>query len=122
VKSFPEECSLRNGLAGPRFIVNFPTKRHWRGKSRIEDIESGLAALRHEIGERDIRSIAIPALGSGLGGLNWPEVKSRIVAALANIDVPVCVYEPGKTQAAGTMVRTARPPMMTTGRATLVTR
>jgi len=110
----------RDSLAGPRFIINFPTKRHWRGKSRIEDIESGLAALRHEIRERDIKSIAIPALGSGLGGLNWSEVKTRIVAALESVDVPVCVYEPGEAPAVGTMARTAKPPIMTTGRATLV--
>ncbi|MYB35674.1 MAG: macro domain-containing protein [Gammaproteobacteria bacterium] len=110
----------RDTLAGPRFIVNFPTKRHWRGKSRIEDIESGLEALGHEIRERDIKSIAIPALGSGLGGLNWSEVKSRIVAALENVDVAVCIYEPGEAPAVETMVKTARPPTMTRGRAALV--
>ena len=54
---------------GPRYIVNFPTKRHWRGKSRIEDIEAGLRALAEEISSRQIRSIAIPALGTDLGGL-----------------------------------------------------
>ena len=55
-------------LIQPYYIINFPTKRHWRGKSRIEDIESGLAALVKEIQLRNIRSIAIPPLGSGLGG------------------------------------------------------
>ena len=59
----------------PRFIVNFPAKRRWRGKSRIEDIEAGLAALSHEIRERGIESIAIPALGSDLGKLNWEETQ-----------------------------------------------
>ena len=58
-------------LTNPKFIINFPTKRHWRGKSRIEDIESGLKALVEEIRQRGIRSIAIPPLGSGLGGLDW---------------------------------------------------
>ena len=53
-----------------RYIINFPTKRHWRGKSRIEDIESGLVSLKEEIRSRGIRSIAIPPLGSGLGGLD----------------------------------------------------
>ena len=56
-------------LTGPRYIINFPTKRHWRGKSRMEDIDSGLAALAQEIKERNIRSIALPPLASGLGGV-----------------------------------------------------
>src|SRR5213594_4867327 len=60
-------------LTNPRFIINFPTKRHWRGKSRIEDIESGLGALVKEIRSRGIRSVALPPLGSGLGGLNWAD-------------------------------------------------
>ena len=54
----------------PRYIINFPTKRHWRGKSRMEDIEAGLRSLADEIRSRGIRSIAVPPLGSGLGGLN----------------------------------------------------
>lgn len=59
-------------LTPPRYIINFPTKRHWRGKSRMDDIESGLVALVAVIRARGIRSIAIPPLGSGLGGLDWP--------------------------------------------------
>lgn len=82
-------------LTNPRFIVNFPTKRHWRGKSRMEDIEAGLIALVVVISQYDIRSIAIPPLGSGLGGLNWSEVRPRIVAALQPLtDVHVIIYEP----------------------------
>jgi O-acetyl-ADP-ribose deacetylase (regulator of RNase III) len=57
-------------LTNPRYIINFPTKRHWRGKSRIQDIESGLTALVAEIRKRGITSVAIPPLGSGLGGLS----------------------------------------------------
>ena len=84
-------------LTPPRFIVNFPTKRHWRGKSRMEDIESGLKALVEEIRARDIRSIAIPPLGAGLGGLNWSHVRSRIDRALSELpDVRVIVFEPQK--------------------------
>ena len=83
-------------MISPRFIVNFPTKRHWRGKSRIEDIESGLGSLAEEIRSRGIRSIAIPALGSGLGGLNWSEVRSRMQEALSELDdVRVVIFEPG---------------------------
>ena len=55
-------------LTNPRYIINFPTKRHWRGKSRMEDIDAGLEALVKEVRDRGIRSIAIPPLGSGLGG------------------------------------------------------
>ncbi len=109
-----------DGLIGPRFIVNFPTKRHWRGNSRIEDIESGLTSLRRVIQERDIDSIAIPPLGSGLGGLNWSNVRDRIVAALGSVDVAVHVYEPSEVPSARTTARTVRPPAMTRGRATLV--
>ena len=82
-------------LTGPKFIINFPTKRHWRGKSRMEDIDSGLKALVAEIRNRRIRSIAIPPLGSGLGGLNWADVRPRIEAALRGVDdLHVIVFEP----------------------------
>ena len=82
-------------LIPPRYIINFPTKRHWRNKSRIEDIEAGLAALVSEIHTRRIRSIALPPLGCGLGGLNWADVRPRIEAAMQALDdVQVFVYEP----------------------------
>jgi O-acetyl-ADP-ribose deacetylase (regulator of RNase III) len=60
-------------MTNPKVIINFPTKRHWRGKSRMEDIEAGLKALAEEVRKRQIRSIAVPPLGSGLGGLEWRE-------------------------------------------------
>ena len=83
-------------IGGPRYIINFPTKRHWRGKSRIEDIDAGLDALVREIQERNIRSIAIPPLGTNLGGLRWDDVRPRIENALKDIDdVIVMLYEPG---------------------------
>ena len=47
----------------PRYLINFPTKRHWRGPSRISDIQAGLEALVHEIQTRRIRSVALPPLG-----------------------------------------------------------
>ena len=70
----------------PRFIVNFPTKNHWRGKSRIEDIESGLQSLVESIGRYEIKSIAIPALGCGLGGLDYEEVK--LLTEKSFVDLP----------------------------------
>lgn len=105
-------------LTNPKYIINFPTKRHWRGKSRIEDIESGLRALAVEIRERHIRSIAIPPLGSGLGGLNWDDVRPRIEQALRGFnDLHVLVYEP---KGAPEQVRSREVPNMTAGRAALV--
>ena len=82
-------------LGNPKYIVNFPTKRHWRGKSRMEDIEAGLEALASDIQRLRIRSIAVPPLGSGLGGLAWREVRSKIEKALAVFsDVQIVIYEP----------------------------
>jgi len=108
-------------LTPPRFIINFPTKRHWRGKSRIEDIEAGLAALVQVIRAKGVRSIAIPPLGSGLGGLDWVEVRPRIEAALLPLDdVRVFVYEPKGAPASDTMAHRREVPKMTAGRAALV--
>ncbi len=79
----------------PRFIVNFPTKRHWRDKSRIEDVRAGLSALAAELRARKIRSVAVPPLGCGLGGLQWAEVRPLVEQALAALpEVEVLVYEP----------------------------
>lgn len=91
-------------LIPPRYIINFPTKRHWRGKSRLEDIETGLGDLVDVIQRYKIRSIAIPPLGSGLGGLDWREVRHRIEKAFAPLtDVRVVVYEPAGPPAAENM-------------------
>lgn len=108
-------------LTPPRFIINFPTKRHWRGKSRIEDIESGLNDLVKVIRAKGIQSIALPPLGSGLGGLEWSDVKPRIVAALSgSTDVKVLVYEPHGAPSSDTMKHRREAPNMTAGRAALV--
>jgi O-acetyl-ADP-ribose deacetylase (regulator of RNase III) len=108
-------------LTNPHYIINFPTKRHWRGKSRIEDIDAGLAALTEEIRSRNIRSIAIPPLGSGLGGLNWSEVRPRIEETLREFsDLKVIVFEPGGASADKRVNRSSNVPTMTAGRAALV--
>ena len=79
----------------PRYIINFPTKRHWRGKSRMADIDAGLQALTEEIRSRGIRSVALPPLGCGLGGLDWPEVRERIQAVSEYLpEVKITVFEP----------------------------
>lgn len=106
-------------LTAPQFIINFPTKRHWRGKSRLEDIESGLEALVQVIRSRGIRSIALPPLGAGLGGLEWDEVRTRIGSALADLhEVHVRVYEPNGSPEKSSDQR--KVPRMTAGRAALV--
>lgn len=109
------------GLTHPKFIINFPTKRHWRGKSRMEDIESGLKALTDVIEERGIQSIAIPPLGSGLGGLDWSQVRSKIEVALNGLqDVRVIIFEPKGAPETDEMVHIREVPKMTAGRAALV--
>lgn len=108
-------------LTKPYYIINFPTKRHWRGKSRMEDVEAGLKALVDTIHHYGIRSIAIPPLGSGLGGLNWVEVKERIKTALKPLDqVKVIVFEPTGAPSTQKMVHNREVPKMTPGRAALV--
>lgn len=82
-------------LMEPRWIVNFPTKQHWRARSQMQWVIDGLADLRHFIEQNEVRSIAIPPLGSGNGGLNWAEVKPYVEKALGDLaDVNILVYEP----------------------------
>jgi O-acetyl-ADP-ribose deacetylase (regulator of RNase III) len=82
-------------VGGPKWIVNFPTKQHWRNPSKIEWIKDGLQDLKRFIVENDVRSIALPALGSGNGGLNWRDVRPVVEAALRTLpNVEIVVYEP----------------------------
>lgn len=82
-------------LMGPKWIVNFPTKKHWRAPSQMSWIVEGLQDLKCVIVERGIKSIALPPIGSGNGGLDWVEVRREIIAALNDLDVvEVIVYEP----------------------------
>ncbi|HTX85196.1 MAG TPA: macro domain-containing protein [Streptosporangiaceae bacterium] len=108
------------GHLSPRLIVNFPTKRHWRGRSRLEDIRIGLQDLVRCIHKYHITSIALPPLGCGNGGLRWSEVRELIVKALDTQDVEVLLYPPeGAPSADEIPVRSAKPPM-TPGRAALL--
>ena len=85
----------RQQLMAPRWIINFPTKKHWRQPSQMSWIESGLADLVRVVRERNIRSIAIPPLGSGNGGLDWQDVRPRLIEALKALDdVNIVVFEP----------------------------
>lgn len=108
-------------LTNPRYIINFPTKRHWRGKSRIEDIESGLDALVSEIRRLRIQSVALPPLGAGLGGLKWADVRWRIEESMRELpDVRIIVFEPAGTPPLPESMKKGRVPKMTSGRAALV--
>ena len=115
-------CVFETGcLVPPKYIINFPTKRHWRGKSRMQDIQAGLVALTEEIRSHGIRSIAIPPLGSGLGGLDWPEVCVQMQEVLRELDdVRVVVFKPDGKSEDGRANRSSEVPDMTAGRAVLV--
>ena len=83
------------GLMTPRFIFNFPTKNHWRGKSTLQNIERGLVSLERVVAKHDVRSIAIPALGCELGGLDWDDVRPLIVDAVTKMPgLRATLYEP----------------------------
>jgi O-acetyl-ADP-ribose deacetylase (regulator of RNase III) len=73
------------GLVKPHFIVNFPTKDHWKGKSKIEFIGDGLVDLVAQVRRLRIKSIAIPPLGCGNGGLDWEDVRPLIEQAFADL-------------------------------------
>ena len=105
-------------LFSPKYIINFPTKRHWKGKSNIKDIQSGLLALKNDIQTLEIKSIAIPPLGCGLGGLNWQDVKQMIENTFRDInDVDIIVYEPSVNVE---QVKSKEVPNLTESRAALI--
>lgn len=110
-KAYQTACSLREIMPGkmfifdngllfrPYYIINFPTKTHWKYPSKMEYIDSGLIALVHAVRQRGITSIAIPALGCGNGGLNWSDVRPRIERAFAPLDqVDVLLFDPLNVQ------------------------
>lgn len=105
----------------PKYIINFPTKRHWRGKSRLEDIEAGLQALVGEVRNRGILSVAVPPLGCGLGGLSWSVIRPMMEDAFASLTgVQVLLFEPrGAPEARAMPVRT-QCPHMTVARALFI--
>jgi len=108
-------------LERPHFVLNFPTKKHWRSKSRLEDIGSGLADLVRVIESNEIKSLAVPPLGCGNGGLEWQHVQPMIERALGSLSgVRVLVYPPRAAPRAEEMpVQTSRPNMTPTRAAML---
>lgn len=111
----------REAFTNPRYIINFPTKRHWKANSRIEDIESGLKALVADVKNLKIHSVAVPPLGSGLGKLYWPDVLALMKAAFSGVDdVRWVVYEPAGAPSAKAMKNRTKRPRMTKGRAAVL--
>lgn len=108
-------------VGGPRWIINFPTKGHWRARSRTSDIESGLQSLVDTIKQLNIRSVAVPPLGCGHGGLDWADVCPLIESALGRLpDVRVLLFSPGATPTAASMPNRTERPKMTIGQAALI--
>lgn len=108
-------------IINPIYIINFPTKRHWRGNSRITDIKSGLLALVELVKKLKVQSIAIPPLGCGLGGLNWRVVRPIIEQAMATLpDVNVLLFEPRGAPDAKTMPVGTKRPHLTIARALFI--
>jgi len=106
-KIYKKACDLKKVVPGKmlvwdngdlfskKYVINFPTKRHWRQNSRIEDIESGLVDLAIQIENLNISSIAIPSLGCGLGGLDWSVVREKIKDALSHLTgVKIVIFKP----------------------------
>ena len=105
-------------LINPKYIINFPTKGHWKQNSKIEDISNGLDDLITIIEKYSIKSIAIPPLGSGLGGLDWKMVKKLIEEKLKNINCTIILFEPLEQKIEKSI--TKEIPKMTAGRAALI--
>lgn len=108
-------------LSGPRYVINFPTKKHWKGGSRLEYIDDGLVDLLRVVRDLDIASIAVPPLGAGNGGLVWSEVRPRVAEAFAEEpDLKVLLYSPSGAPAARDMPDPVERKPLTPGRAALV--
>lgn len=130
-KSYERACAageLRPGrvhvverLTAPRFIINFPTKQHWRQPSRIEYIQDGLQDLVAQLRAHRVRSVAIPPLGCGNGGLAWSDVRPLIVAALMDLDeVRVLLFAPSAAPVAEEIIDRRARPAMTAARAAVL--
>lgn len=109
-----------HGLASPKYVINFPTKEHWRNPSTLEYILDGLQDLVQVIQELNIQSIALPPLGCGNGGLDWSIVRPYIIEALEPLSIDIYLYEPAGAPPLDQMVIRTKRPHMTMGRALLL--
>ncbi len=106
------------GASQPRLIINFPTKTHWRAKSKLRDIALGLADLRETLIRHDVESLALPALGCGNGGLSWAVVEPLIESALGDLPLRIHVYPPQRAPSVAPASRPREP--LTRARAALL--
>jgi O-acetyl-ADP-ribose deacetylase (regulator of RNase III) len=107
--------------SAPRWIINFPTKGHWKARSRLSDIQSGLTDLVKIIRECGIKSIALPPLGCGHGGLDWGDVRPMIEGTFKNLpEVRALLFAPDGSPNAADMPNRTSEPELTTGRAALI--
>lgn len=83
-----------SGAMRPKWILCVPTKRHWSESSRLDDVSKGIEELARVAAMIKIDSIAIPALGCGLGGLRWSEVEPLIEKSFSNSPISVYLYPP----------------------------
>jgi O-acetyl-ADP-ribose deacetylase (regulator of RNase III) len=117
----PGRVHIVERLASPRFIINFPTKKHWRQPSRLEYIRDGLRDLAVRIRDLGIKSIAMPPLGCGNGGLEWSDVKPLIVSAFESLpEVRVVLFPPSGAPGAKEIIDRRSTPTMTPGRAAVL--
>lgn len=132
-KAYETECRKGNIVPGkvflfstgnfipPLYIINFPTKKHWRENSKIEYITSGLEDLVKVLKELDVSSVAVPPLGCGLGGLKWSVVRPLIERAFSNLpDLDVYLFQPSGTPEADNMPINTRIPQLTRNKAMLL--
>lgn len=112
---------VQTGRLTPKYVINFPTKQHWKGKSRIAYIKAGLAALVEEVKARHVTTIALPPLGCGNGGLDWSEVYPLIEAAFADLPgVTAFVFAPRSAPTASEMPVATKRPSLTRARALFI--
>lgn len=108
------------GLTNPKYVINFPTKEHWKNPSKMSYIDSGLQDLVKTITELGIQTIAIPPLGCGNGGLDWNSVRVKIEQAFKDVPVEVHLYGPAGSPLPEKMKIGTTEPRMTKGRALLL--
>jgi O-acetyl-ADP-ribose deacetylase (regulator of RNase III) len=115
------QMHIAQRLASPRFIINFPTKRHWRGPSKLEYVRDGLRDLVAQVKRLTIESIAVPPLGCGNGGLEWSTVRPLIIEAFSAVPaVRVVLFEPADAPAADRIIDRRPRPGMTPARAAVL--
>ncbi|GAA0427774.1 macro domain-containing protein [Lentibacillus halophilus] len=108
------------GLINPKYIIHFPTKKHWSSPSKLSDIKTGLKDLVQVIQRLNVNSIAMPPLGCGNGGLDWSVVRPLIIEAFEPFSIDVHLYEPAGAPPLDQMIVRTRRPEMTMGRALLL--